>query len=265
MRLIRQLYRATATLLLTGYSLLALAWDRAGVGAPEEAALVRTHVQRFWRRFLRLMRVQVVVFSESDEIPEGAGLFVSNHQSMLDVAILGSQVGGPILSRADLEHWPVLGAAARAGGTLFVDRGDRRSGARAIREMRQVLKNGIPLAVFPEGATFRGDEVQPFKGGAFVAVRGLGVPVVPVGFAYEPGSEYVEMSFGQHALNLMGSSQTRVVMAIGAPIFTSQRSDALAQKAHAEVRGLVSRARAHGDSLGMRRFGVDTTPASPIE
>ena len=123
----------------------------------------------------------------------------------------------------------------------------------------------MPLAVFPEGATFRGDEVRPFKAGAFAAVRGLEVPVIPVGFAYEPGAEYVDMPFGQHALNLMSRPRTRVVMVVGGPILATGRADALAETARSEVQRLVDRARSHADCLRMKRFGLDAAGGSPIE
>ena len=51
--------------------------------------------------------------------------------------------------------------------------------------MRERLRRGITVGVFPEGTTFPDDEVREFQAGAFVAVaREKGI-VLPVGIAYE--------------------------------------------------------------------------------
>jgi 1-acyl-sn-glycerol-3-phosphate acyltransferase len=52
----------------------------------------------------------------------GGLLIVSNHRSAIDVAVLLRTFGGHMVSRADLSGWPLLGAAARSVGTIFVDR-----------------------------------------------------------------------------------------------------------------------------------------------
>lgn len=196
---------------------------------------------------------------------EGPQLIVSNHQSALDIAILGSLLGGPVLSRADIAGWPILGTAAKAGRTIFVDRDDRQSGARAIRAMRAVFRQGGSMAVFPEGATYRGDEVKPFRPGAFVAVRGLGAEVIPAGFVYEPGSEYVGISFGEHVARLAARRRTRVVLSFGSPMGAHSTAAKLAEESAKAVRRLVAEARAEADSLGMERFEVASIAAKAFE
>ena len=37
-----------------------------------------------------------------------------------------------LLSRGDLERWPIIGRAAKSAGTIFVDRASKKSGARAV-------------------------------------------------------------------------------------------------------------------------------------
>src|SRR6478609_5701447 len=88
------------------------------------------------------------------------------------------------VSRADLAGWPVIGLAARRVGTLFVDRSDKRSGAAVINAMITGLESGRGVMVYPEGTTFAGDEVRPFRAGAFLAAQRAGAEIVPVGIAY---------------------------------------------------------------------------------
>ena len=130
-----------------------------------------------------------------------------------------------MVSRADLSGWPIVGQAARRVGTVFVDRDDASSGATAIREMRQLLKAGQTVNLFPEGTTFDGDVVRPFHPGAFVAALRTGATIVPVG------------------------PPTRVAMCIGEPlqIGPKARAQALRDAAHAAVQELVHDARARCD------------------
>ncbi len=176
--------------------------------------------------------------------PSRARLVVANHRAALDIGILLHAVGGTFLSRADLAEWPVVGRLAREANTIFVDRDDRGSGARAIRTMRRQLKAGGSVMIFPEGATFEGDEVRPFKAGAFIAARGLDVDIVPVGLAYPPGTEYVGVSFVEHVEALARRPRTPVGVALGTPFPAKGRSATLAKEAQRAVESLVTEARA---------------------
>ena len=56
-------------------------------------------------------------------IPRQPALWVSNHISWLDIAVIGSAARVFFLAKAEIEQWPVLGKLAKAGGTLFIKRG----------------------------------------------------------------------------------------------------------------------------------------------
>jgi 1-acyl-sn-glycerol-3-phosphate acyltransferase len=175
----------------------------------------------------------------------GARLVVANHRSPLDIILMLELFGGTVLSRADLRGWPILGSAAECGGTIFVDRDDGRSGVRAIREMRRRLQAGQTVIVFPEGTTHRGDEVRPLLGGAFSAARGLDAEILPVGIAYEPGSEFVDESFTEHVARVAQRSQTRVGVCIGTPSRGGAHRDRveMAVAVQRDLQALVAHAR----------------------
>lgn len=174
-----------------------------------------------------------------------ARLVVANHRSPFDIGVLLSLFGGHALSRADLASWPVLGLAARRAGTIFVDREDGASRAAALRTIRRRLAAGASVLVFPEGATFEGDEVRAFQAGAFAALRGLDVELVPVGLAYDPGAEFVEESFVRHVVRVAGRPVTRCVVNIGTARPASGRPQELATTLQREVQELVAQARLH--------------------
>ena len=200
---------------------------------------------------LGLFAVRVEVSGALPSPPRRGRLVVANHRSTIDIAVLLRAFGGHMVSRADLAGWPLLGAAARKVGTVFVDRADPFSGATAVRGMRELLKRGRTVIVFAEGTTFSGDVVRPFHPGAFVAATHTDAEVLPVGLAYERGSgaAFVNETFGAHLARMSAAAPTRVVMRVGTPIAVEERtrSARLRDHAHAAVQILVDEARARVD------------------
>jgi 1-acyl-sn-glycerol-3-phosphate acyltransferase len=147
-------------------------------------------------------------------------LIVSNHRSTADILVLLRAFGGCMVSRSDLARWPLVGVAARSVGTLFVDRTDVISGANAVRAIRDRLRAGDAVIVFPEGTTFPDDEVRPFRAGAFVAALRSDADVVPVGLAYARGSgaAFVNESFPAHLARMAAAAPSTVAMCVGEPI-----------------------------------------------
>jgi len=210
---------------------------------PEREALFQQHLKRWAALQLRLIGIDLRTGGAIG--PSGGGrLIVSSHRSAIDILIATSLFGGRILSRGDIAKWPVAGRLARRTGTIFVDRDSRASGASAIRQVRSALREGHTVTVFPEGTTYRGDEVRPFKAGIFAATSGLDVNVVPMGVAYPPGVEYFQESFAAHLGRVAGRLTTPVGVAVGTPRPVGQRRAAeLAGSLHEEVQELTHSAR----------------------
>jgi len=181
--------------------------------------------------------------------PGGVGLprvVVANHRSTLDILVLLDLFGGHLLARGDMAEWPAIGVLAKRAGTLFVDRADPASGAAAVQRIRERLRRGVTISVFPEGTTFEGDEVREFQAGAFVAIARERGEIVPVGIAYErPDAIFGDEPAIDHMKRLVRAPSFRVGVSIGTPILaTASRVGSLAATARAEVQALVHRARA---------------------
>lgn len=217
---------------------------------PSRRPVVYDRWLRNWARgVLRIFGVQLTLEGPAPPLPRGARLVVSNHRSPLDILTLISLFGGRILSRADLARWPIVGAAARQAGTIFVDRESDASGARAIRTIRRHLAAGSTITVFPEGTTYPGDEVRPFRPGAFLPLRGLDVELFPVGLAYPAGIEFWQESFVEHVGRVATRPVTRVVACCGVGRKAEGSAGQLAEEARAEVQALTTRARRRFEAL----------------
>jgi 1-acyl-sn-glycerol-3-phosphate acyltransferase len=195
---------------------------------------------------LRLFGVQVLARGPAPIHGRGH-LVVVNHRSTADILVLLRAFGGHMVSRADLARWPLVGPAARAVGTVFVDRTDALSGAAAVRAIRSHLARGSTVIVFPEATTFPDDDVRPFQAGAFVAALHSGADVIPVGLAYATGSgaAFVNESFPAHLRRMAAADPSRVAMCLGTPIAVGPKTRAvrLRDEAHVEVQRLVHEAR----------------------
>ena len=118
------------------------------------------YVQHFCRRLSQVFNVEVQVHGE---IPRQPALWVSNHISWLDIAVLGSGARVFFLAKAEIEHWPIFGKLVKGGGTLFIQRGSGDS-ARIKAQITEFLKQNIPVLFFPEATTTDGTRVKKIHG-----------------------------------------------------------------------------------------------------
>jgi 1-acyl-sn-glycerol-3-phosphate acyltransferase len=220
---------------------------RTALSSPERREQVRERWVGVWcSAMLELFGLRVLVRGPLPG-PERGRLVVANHRSTADILVLLGAFGGRMVSRADLARWPLIGVAARVAGTVFVDRADAASGARTVRAIGRRLSDRQAVIVFPEGTTYAGDEVRPFRAGAFVAALRSGADVIPVGLAYARDSQaaFVGESFPAHLSRMTAADPSALAMCVGAPIAVDRkaRSGALRDRAHEEVQRLVLDAR----------------------
>jgi len=227
----------------------------AAVAGPEGLDAVRDRWVGAWSRTLLHAFGVGVLVQGSTRASSGetrGRLVVANHRSTADILALLAMFGGAMVSRADVAGWPLIGHAARAVGTVFVDRSSAFSGATAVRAIRARLLRRGTVIVFPEGGTSSGDEVRAFRAGAFIAALRAGAEIVPVGLAYAAGSEaaFVDESFAAHLARMAAATPSRVAMCIGDSVSCTgaPRAEDLRDRAHAAVVKLVAQARRRVDA-----------------
>lgn len=111
-------------------------------------------------------------------------IYVANHASYLDIPqlLLATRRPVKILGRHDLAKVPVFGAIYRSA-TILVDRSSMRSRVESLNAMKEALKNGVSLFLFPEGSfNESGDILKPFQDGAFRLSIDCGIPILPIVF-----------------------------------------------------------------------------------
>jgi 1-acyl-sn-glycerol-3-phosphate acyltransferase len=117
----------------------------------------------------------------AEHVPrQGGVLLAANHESYLDIPLLGCGVRRRLhfLGRRSLFPNPIIGWICRHLGWIPIrqDRLDREGFSEAI----QLIKAGKAVVIYPEGARSRDGCLQPAKPGVGVIVAKTGCPVVPV-------------------------------------------------------------------------------------
>ncbi len=125
-----------------------------------------------------------VELSGEENVPKtGPFVYCSNHQSLVDILVLGSVLPGDFkwAAKRSLMNIPFLGWHLRLSGHVPVDRAATGRALKGVLErFIGVLEKGKPLLIFPEGTRTVDGELSDFKAGAFkAAIRG-NAPVVPV-------------------------------------------------------------------------------------
>lgn len=111
------------------------------------------------------------------------GMFVSNHNSWMDIPFLGHTIGWhnyKFVAKKELEKVPILGKAIKVAKNVLVDRSNRKSQLLTLKQGMKWLDDGVNLCTFPEGTRSRSGRLMPFKNGAFKMAHKAGKPVVPV-------------------------------------------------------------------------------------
>jgi putative phosphoserine phosphatase/1-acylglycerol-3-phosphate O-acyltransferase len=119
--------------------------------------------------------------AENLERPRPA-VFVINHQSGVDAMLVCALLRRDFVAVAkrEIRSNPLLGPAFSFAGVVFVDRSDTAEAIRNLAPALAALRDGVSLAIAPEGTRSPGRELGAFRKGAFRIAQAAGVPVVPI-------------------------------------------------------------------------------------
>jgi 1-acyl-sn-glycerol-3-phosphate acyltransferase len=139
--------------------------------------MCRTWLKVFFPLFGQRVEVQGL-----EHLQDRRTVFVSNHQSWLDITVMMLSVRFPaFLAKKEIASWPWFGGAMRVLHCVFVDRSDRRSRSKVGFEVRrQMDEHGVDFCIFPEGTRSVDGILQPFQSGAFRIATDAQALVTPV-------------------------------------------------------------------------------------
>ena len=132
--------------------------------------------------FSKLCRIPYIINGKENIHPGKAYIYLSNHTSYLDIPGMCLTVPTQIrpLAKKELLQFPVLGWIIRHA-SVIVDRTSNESRRKSMEHMKDVLRRGISVLIFPEGTQNRTNEpLQPFYDGAFRIAIETQQPILPM-------------------------------------------------------------------------------------
>jgi 1-acyl-sn-glycerol-3-phosphate acyltransferase len=148
------------------------------------------------------------------------------------------------IAKSDVGRWPIFGRAARAGGTLFLDRESMASANEVARKITARLELPIPVLLFPEATSSDGSQVLPFHSRLIHPATELTAPVTAAALSYrvedgpegeEPERElcwYGDETFVRHLWKVLGVRRFSATLQIGESRIYSDRRVAAARTHH---------------------------------
>ncbi len=219
---VRAIWRALAMVLVT--VLTCVAWSLGATcmfWSRERRHAWRRVLMRQWCRWgCVALGVRVTV---RGALPKDAQYLVANHLGYLDILVLGSQANAAFVSRADVEHWPVIGWLAKQFDTVFLERSKKRDLPTVNAGLKERLERGEVIVMFPEGSSSSGEGLLPFRSPLLGPPAEHGSAVAAACIRYTTGKGdpdamhcvawWGDMEFAPHAAAMLSASRIHAVVA----------------------------------------------------
>ena len=146
-------------------------------------ATVDERARYFSQRVIELLDVDLVT-TGAERVPPGrAYVYMSNHQSHLDIPMLYATLPSPtlrMLAKKELFQIPLWGQGLRAAEFIEVDRSNHTRAVKSIEHAARLLRDGVSIYLAPEGTRSRDGRIGKLKKGGFHLAIDTATPIVPV-------------------------------------------------------------------------------------
>lgn len=161
--------------------ILASSWMPITVRGIRISQWVPTMLLRFAMRTIFNVKV---TSNQPRALHDFSGFVFPNHSSYLDVLVLLYLHPVRFVAKREVIWMPIVGLAAWGFGTIFVKR-ENRASRRAARQKLARIRHYPPILLYPEGKRNDGQQLLPFRQGAFDIVTQGEVPFTPCAIYYD--------------------------------------------------------------------------------
>lgn len=137
-------------------------------------------IRNYWAKMqLFLMGVKLEVKGELDKDCE---MLMLNHQSILDIVLFEALDNRNLswVAKKEIADIPWFGRILHAPKMIVVERENKTSLVKLLRDAKDRFKKGRPIAIFPEGTRSDGKTLRKFKAGARMIAEANHMKVQPV-------------------------------------------------------------------------------------
>lgn len=162
---------------ITAPTLVDIARGRLTRDAIDERA------RQFGRRVVEALAIDLHVTGGEAVSPTATYVYMSNHQSHLDIPVLYAALPSPtirMVAKTELFKIPMWGPGLRAAEFIEVDRGDHGRAVASMQRAADLVRDGVSVYLAPEGTRSKDGHVGPLKKGGFHLAVSTGAPIVPV-------------------------------------------------------------------------------------
>jgi putative phosphoserine phosphatase/1-acylglycerol-3-phosphate O-acyltransferase len=154
----------------------------AGIFNRSQRAAVNLAMATWGELGTALAGVDMQVTGEQHLWSHRPAVFIFNHQSGIDMMLLCKLLRRDIIgiAKQEVRLNPIFGPAFAMAGTVFIDRFDRERAIQALQPAVDALRQGLSIAIAPEGTRSPTPRLGRFKKGAFHLALAARVPIVPI-------------------------------------------------------------------------------------
>lgn len=111
-----------------------------------------------------------------------AQMQVMNHQSVLDIMLFEYLHSKDLawIAKVEIANIPWFGHIVKAPNMILVERESKKSLMKLLKDCKEQLAKGRPIAIFPEGTRSNGKKLLKFKAGARMIAEKSDLYVQPV-------------------------------------------------------------------------------------
>ncbi len=137
-------------------------------------------IRKAWAKLQKYVLGYKII--KKGEIDKNANMLLINHQTLLDIVVLEELHPKDLcwITKEEIQKIPLFGHVVNAPRMIAIQRNDKRSLIKMLKDVRDRLDKGRVLAIFPEGTRSDGKKLLKFKGGAKLIAKKYNLTVQPV-------------------------------------------------------------------------------------
>lgn len=148
---------------------------------PKRSKLFHRMSKRWMQVFFFFTGCRLRVKGKNNFIKDKQYIVISNHNSYMDVPVTTPFIPGAnkTIAKIEMARIPLFGLIYKTGSVL-VDRKDKNSRQKSFTEMKEVLKLGLHVCIYPEGTRNKtGKPLGDFHDGAFKLAIETKTDIIP--------------------------------------------------------------------------------------
>ena len=136
--------------------------------------------RHYWAKMqLKLMGVKIV---EKGRLDPNVNMLMMNHQSILDIVVFEALCNRNLawVAKKEIQNIPWFGRILTAPKMIIVERESKTSLVKLLRDVKDRLQTGRPIAIFPEGTRSDGKRLKKFRAGTKMIAEKNKMRVQPI-------------------------------------------------------------------------------------